>query len=132
MRKIFDNIKVLASLVPATRTADANGTGVDTQGYSDAMMIVPVGDIDLADVNETYVINLEESDASGSGYVAVSGFSVTITADNAVGVLRIPELNVTRKRYLRAVLDVGGTTPSIPAAAVFLLGEAYTGPVNSD
>ena len=129
--KLFDNVKAVASLVPAVRTADANGTGVDTQGYRDGMLLVQAGDIDLASTDETYVIELEESD-DNSTFTDVSDISVTITADNEVGVARISELNVTRKRYLRAVLNVGGTTPSIPVAATFLLGEAYSGPVNSD
>lgn len=132
MRKLFDNVKVLASLVPATRTADANGTAIDTQGYGDGVVVIAAGDIDLADTNETYVVNIEESDASGSGFTAVSGLSVTITADNQIALLRLSELNVARKRYLRAVLDVGGTTPSIPGTALFLLGEAYAAPVNND
>ena len=131
MRKLFDNVKALASLVPAVRTADANGTGVDTQGYGDGMLVVTAGDIDLADANETYVIELEESD-DNSTFTDVSGHDITITADNQVGVVRIRELNVTRKRYLRAVCNVGGTSPSFPVAAVFLLGEAYAGPVNDD
>lgn len=129
--KLFDNTKAIASLVSATRTADANGTGVDTQGYRDGMMVVQAGDIDLASTDETYVMELEESD-DNSTFVDVTGISITITADNQTGVVRIPELNVVRKRYLRAVLNVGGTTPSIPCSAVFLLGEAYAGPINSD
>jgi len=129
--KLFDNINVLASLVPATRTADTNGTGVDTQGYRDGMLVVSAGDIDLASTDETYAINIEESD-DNSTFAAVSGLTTTVTADNQVKLIRVSELNVTRKRYLRAVLDVGGTTPSIPLAAIFLLGESYTGPVNSD
>ena len=129
--KIFDNVKVLASLVPAVRTADANGTGIDTQGYENAMLVVSAGDIDLASTDETYVIELEESD-DNSTFTDVTAISVTITADNQVGVARIPELNVTRKRYLRAVLNVSGTTPSFPGNALFLLGGRASGPVNSD
>lgn len=128
--KVFDNILVQASLVPATRTADANGTGVDTKGYSDGMLVVAVGDIDLASADETYVVNLEESD-DNSSFAAVAGFSITITADNQVKELRVPDLNVTRKRYLRAVLDVGGTTPSIPGTAFFVLGGGASNPVGN-
>jgi len=131
MRKLFDNVKVLASLVPATRTADANGTGVDTQGYENAMLVVAAGDIDLASTDETYVIELEESD-DNSSWSDVTGFDVTITADNEVDMVRIPNLNTARKRYLRAVLNVGGTTPSFPGTAIFLLGGGDSGPVNSD
>lgn len=122
---------MLASFVPAVRTADANGTGVDTQGYGDAVMLVSAGDIDLANADETYVIELEESD-DNSAFTDVTGHDVTITADNEVDFVRIRELNVTRKRYLRAVLNVGGTTPSIPLSVTFLLGESVTGPVNND
>lgn len=130
MSKLFDNVKVLASLVPAVRTADANGTGVDTQGYDNGMMVVSVGDIDLANADETYVVKVEESDDNSS--FSDTGLSVTITADNEVDQVRLAELNVARKRYLRAVLDVGGTTPSCPVSALFLLGGKYSGPVNSD
>jgi len=129
--KLFDNVKAVASLVSAVRTADANGTGVDTQGYRDAMLVVQAGDIDLANADETYVVELEESD-DNSAWSDVDGITVTITADNQTGVARISELNVARKRYLRAVLNVSGTTPSIVCSAVFLLGEAYAGPVNTD
>ena len=129
--KLFDNVKAVASLVSATRTADANGTGVDTQGYRDAMLVVQAGNIDLADADETYVVELQESD-DNSTWSDVATISVTITADNETGVARVAELNVTRKRYLRAVLNVGGTSPSFPGSAVFLLGEAHNGPVNID
>lgn len=131
MRHLFDNTKVLASLVPAVRTTNTNGTGIDTQGFVDGMMVVSAGDIDTTSGDETYVVNLQESD-DNSTFTTVSGFSVTITADNTVGLLRIPELNVTRKRYLRAALTVGGTTPSFPAGSLFLLNGGDSGPVNLD
>jgi len=129
--KLFDNIKTVASIVPAVYTADQDGTGVDTLGYRDGMLVVNAGNIDTADGSETYVVELEESD-DNSTWSDVATISVTITADNEVGVARVPELNVVRKRYLRAVLNVGGTTPSFPGGAVFLLGEGYEGPANTD
>jgi len=131
MRKLFDNVKAVASLVPAVRTSDANGTGIDTQGYNDGMIVVSAGDIDLANSDETYVIELEESD-DNSTFTDVAGHDISITADNQVGVKRVSELNVARKRYLRAVCNVGGTTPSFPVAAVFLLSGGQSGPVNTD
>jgi hypothetical protein len=57
--KVFDRILVIPSFVPIVKTADANGTGVDTRGYSDGMLSVIAGDIDLTTGDETYVINLE-------------------------------------------------------------------------
>ena len=128
MRSVYDAVKSVVSLVPAVRTADANGTGVDTSGYNSAKLVVSVGDIDLADTDETYVVNVEESD-DNSTFAAVSGLTTTITADNQVKNIRIEGLGTSRKRYLRAVLDVGGTTPSCPCSAVFELGRAFKEPV---
>lgn len=129
MNAVFDNILCIPSLVPATRTADANGTAVDTRGFNDGMFVVAAGDIDLANADETYVVNVEESDDGSTGWTAVSGVSITITADNQTKETRLSELNLTRKRYLRAVLDVGGTTPSIPGTAFFVLGRKDSGPI---
>ena len=131
MRHLFDNTKVVASLVPAVRTADANGTGVDTQGYENGMLVVTAGAIDLASTDETYAVIIEESD-DNSSFAPVAGLSVPITAANQLGVLRLANLNITRKRYLRAVLDVGGTTPSFAGGAVIMLDGGDAGPVNSD
>lgn len=128
--KLFDNVKVLASLVPAVRTADTNGTGIDTQGYENGVLVVSAGAIDLASTDETYVVKIEESDDNST--FTDSGLSVAVTAANQVKLVRVAELNVTRKRYLRAVLDVSGTTPSFAGGAVFLLGGAAAGPVNDD
>lgn len=131
MRHLYDNVKGVASIVPAVYTADQNGTGVDTRGYENAVLLVNAGNIDTANADETYVVELEESD-DNSTFTDVATISVTITADNQVGVARIPNLNTTRKRYLRAVLNVGGTTPSFPGGAVFLLAGGDSGPENSD
>jgi len=129
---LFDNVKAVASLLAAAaRTADANGSAVDTQGYRDGMLVVQAGTIDLASTDETYVFEIEESDDGSTGWTDVAG-TVAVTANNQTVVLRLPELNVARKRYLRVVLNVSGTTPSILCSAVILLGDAYAGPVNTD
>lgn len=130
MDSLYDNVKALASIVPQVLTADTSGTGVDTQGYSDAMAVIAVGDLDLASGNETYAFTVEESDDNSSFSAAISGLTASATADNQVKVIRITNLNTTRKRYLRISLDVGGTTPSCPVSALFLLGTPTSGPVN--
>lgn len=132
MRSVYDAIKPVASLVSATRTADANGTAVDTLGYNSAALVIQAGDIDLANADETYAFSVEESADGSTGWAAISGATNTVTADNQTKVIRIDGLGTgTRKRYLRAVLDVGGTTPSIPGSAVFLLGNAFREPVGN-
>jgi hypothetical protein len=131
MKSIYDAVKFLASFVPAVRTADENGSAVDTKGFGTAVLTVSAGDIDLASGNETYGFNVEESADGSTGWAAISGATTTVTADNDVKLIRLEGLNTgSRKRYLRAVLDVGGTTPSIPCSAVFALARAYNEPVN--
>lgn len=129
MKTIREAIKFVSSLVPAVRTADANGTAVDTLGYNTACLIVNTGDIDTASTDETYAVNVEESVDGSTGWAAVTGASVAVTADNQIKSVEIPGLGVSRKRYLRAVLDVGGTTPSIPCGAIIALGNAFNQPV---
>lgn len=128
MHSVFDAVKSEVSLVPEVRTADADGVGVDTQGYNSAKLVVSAGDIDTADADETYAVKVEESDDNVT-FTPVTDFTTTITADNQLKNVRIEGLGTSRKRYLRAALDVGGTTPSIPCSAVFELGRAFSEPV---
>jgi hypothetical protein len=133
MKNIGDNVKPVASLVPAVRTANANGGVIDTMGYDNLEVVVSAGDIDLADTDEAYVVKLQEGAASnGSDAADISGASVAITADNQLKTIRVNGLGTgSRKRYMRAVLTVGGTTPSIPCAVLFNLGRAHSNPANT-
>lgn len=130
MRSLYDGIKFVASLVAATRTADADGTGVDTKGFNSAVAVIQAGDIDLASTDETYAFKIGESD-DNSTFKDVTGLTTTVTTDNQTKLIRIEGLGTSRKRYLRVSLDVGGTTPSIPCSAVIALGNAYQEPVNA-
>ena len=40
MKDLANSISVVQSLAPAVRTADANGTGVDLQGFEGATVVV--------------------------------------------------------------------------------------------
>ncbi len=130
---VAENIKPVASLVPAVRTANANGSVVDTMGYDNLEVVVSAGDIDLTDADETYSVKVQEGAQSTLSDAAdISGASVTITADNQLKTIRIVGLGTgSRKRYMRAVLTVGGTTPSIPLAVIFNLGQAHSNPANT-
>ncbi len=129
MKTIKEYIEAVQSLVPATRTSTTNGTGVDTQGYTQACALITVGDIDTASGNETYVFSVEES-ADNSTFTAVSGLTATVTADNDVKYIEIPGVGTDRERYLRVVATLGGTTPSVAGGAAILLGGAFQNPTN--
>lgn len=135
MSKLFDNIGANRSLDPDVRTDDATGEGyVDTLGYRDGMLLAVAGDI-TDTTGDSYTIKVYECDTTDGTYTD-TGVSVVFTGgaaeDNSTKVARISELNVTRKRYLRADLVCSATTTSFEGGAVILLGEADAGPVNSD
>src|SRR4051812_876213 len=101
MRKLFDNIKSSFSHRPVTATASANGTGVDTQGYTDAVVVLEVGTV--SGTTPTLNVKVQESD-DNSTFSDVTGATFTqVTATGSSQVLRVAELNVGRKRYLRTV-----------------------------
>jgi hypothetical protein len=127
MRSLSDNIKVMQSLVPAVRTASANGTGVDTMGYNTAVAVINAGDIDLASTDETYAFKVQDS-ADNSTFADVTGLTTTITADNEVKKIAINGLGTSIRRYVRVVATLGGTTPSWPGSAVIVLGNGFRGP----
>lgn len=114
----FKNSVVCESSIrpQAALTADTNGVGVDLQLTDGPVFaIVSAGDIDLANADETYSFKLQESDASGGTYTDIAGATATITADNTTALI---STNQRTKRWVRAVLDVGGTTPSILCAVL--------------
>lgn len=131
MRKVFDNIKVSPSINPAAAfTTATTGSAVDTLGYRDGSIVVAAGATDFASTDEVYTFTLTESDTSGGTYVAVSGISGTITVANTTLVVRVSELNIVRKRFLKVVMTPTGTTPSIICSAGLLLGQKDSNPVN--
>lgn len=129
MKSVFDAVKSIVSLIPAVRTAAANGTGVDTKGFNSAKAVISAGDIDLADADETYAFKIQDS-PDNSAWADVSGATATVTADNDVKQIRIDGLGISVDRYVRIVLTTGGTTPSIPCSAMIELGNAFQKPVN--
>ena len=128
MRQVYDNVKSLFSFRPSAQTSTANGTGVDTKGYDNAMVTLEVGAV--SGTSPTLDVKIQESD-DNSTFSDVSGATFTqVTAANSSQKIRVAELNVPRKRYLRAVATIGGTSPSFTMAVNILLGRAHSNPVN--
>ncbi|MFA6131386.1 MAG: hypothetical protein WC730_03960 [Patescibacteria group bacterium] len=129
MRSVYDAIKALFTIRPVTATATATGTGVDTMGYNDAMVALEVGVV--SGTSPTLDVKIQDS-ADNSTFADVSGLTFTqVTASNNSQVLRVSGLNTsTRRRYLRAVGTIAGTTPSFAFGVEILLGRAFNEPVN--
>ena len=128
MRDIKNNLDGISSIDPASITATTNGSGVDLRDYDGAMVVFQAGTADTGNGDETYTPSIEESDDNSSfSAVAVSdleGAPANMTANSAQ---RIGYKGA--KRYVRAVLTLGGTTPSIDASALVVRGLPHHSPV---
>ena len=121
MRDIKNSLDGVSSIDPASYTATTNGSGVDLRDYDGAMMIFQAGTVDIGNGDETYTPGVEESDDNSSySAVAASDMEGTLANMTANSVQRIGYKGA--KRYIRAVLTLGGTTPSINASAVVVRG----------
>lgn len=97
---IKNHLSVVQSIAPAAYTATATGTGVDLAGFDAAAVQITVGAV----ANNAFSVEVQESDASGSGYTAVATADLdgtepaTLTAATTtlIGYHGI-------KRYIRAV-----------------------------
>lgn len=124
MRDLVNNINDVTSLAPAARTATANGTSVDLQGYNSAEVLFVVGAI----TDGTHTPKVQESDDNSAFTdVAAADQDGTLAAlaastNQAVGYKG-------NKRYLRAVSTVSGATTGGVYAAVVIRGNPNVGPL---
>ena len=128
MRDIKNNLDAVGSIDPASITASTNGSGVDLRDFDGAMVVFQAGTADTGSGNETYTPSLEESD-DNSVYTAVAASDLEGALGNmtANSVQRVGYKGA--KRYVRAVLTLGGTTPSIDASALVVRGLPHHTPL---
>jgi len=97
-----------------TQTTDFNGTAnfdmgegyAPSHGGMQYKFITDVTGLDLSNADETYSIVFEQSTTGSGGWTTVATQAVTSTGmKNVQGAIG--------QRYVRARLDVNGTTPSI-------------------
>lgn len=141
MKDLSNNINPAVSIINAVKTAAANGTGVDLQGYESATVLVDVGaEGDTLSSSVYFEISLEESD-DDSTYTDVAQASIvdgTISSggiflkldgtaggnpDTAGGIFRVGY--VGNSRYIRVVIAKTGTHSSgTPIGAMIVRGHA--------
>jgi len=130
MRSVYDAIKSLFLARPQTATSTVTGAAVDTMGYNDAMITLEVGTV--SGTTPTLDGKIQESADGSTGWADITGATFTqVTASNSTQKIRLNGLGVgSRKRYIRFVGTIAGTTPSFALAANALLGNAFRKPVN--
>lgn len=119
MQDLANNIKLVQSLAPAVRTADANGDGVDRQFYEGVTIVVDTGaegitlsgtnkiefELEHSDDDSTYS-DMSSSDVNGT--LGSGGLFLTLDADGETP--QISEIEyIGSKRYVRVVANFSGT-----------------------
>ena len=100
----------VALRIAGRQSADSNGTGVDVSAYEGFGLVLLDASF-VSGTTTTLDVILEESDTSGGTYTAVP--DVTFTQLGAAGSTyqaKAIELQ-QRKKFIRARIDVGGTSP---------------------
>ena len=135
MQDIANSLKVLNTINPVVGTSDANGTGIDLQGYESAMIVVPTGiEGDTLSSSVKIDFKLEESSDNSTFTAVAVNTAVTDGAVDANGIFSTLDANsetpqistigyIGGSRYIRVVADFTGThSNGTPIAAQVILG----------
>ena len=127
MRDLFSNIGTAQAIVPAVKSAAADGTVIDTLGFNSVAFVVNTGAV-AGDGD--YGLTVQESDTTTGGDFTDADASVIDT--NAPATLEASSTYKVGyrgfKRYVRLQLTKAGGT-SIAAGAVAVLGNPADAPV---
>lgn len=135
MQDLNNNIKLVQSLAPAVRTADANGDGVDLKGFEAAAIVVDSGaegvtlsssvkiefELEHSDDNTTFT-DVAQADVIGA---TLGSNGLFLTLDDNAESPQISEIGyVGGKRYVRVVANFSGTHGTgTPLSAFVILGK---------
>lgn len=128
IKDLKNNLSVLNALAAATIATDTttNGIAIDTQGYQSGVMMLRVGTF----VDGTYMLGVEESDASGSGYTDIPAARIVGTALALAGANEHDAIGfVSNKRYVRGTILSASTTSGADITASCALGNPDIAPV---
>jgi hypothetical protein len=111
--------------VPLANSAGTrNGTAVDRDGFDSCVLHGQTGASTGTPTSFTYALKLQESDDGSTGWADITGAAITtVTAASTAAKVNV---NLSgSKRYIRAVETiafVGGTSPTLAASSVIVLG----------
>lgn len=101
-------VKVCSSIAPGAKTATTAGRGVDTIGYTHALVI-----FDTATVGDTVTVTVQSSTAADTGYAAITGAAFTaVTSANDDKIYAGVVYLQPNARYIRANAAFTGSTSS--------------------
>jgi len=115
-------VKVISVLSPVARTATAASRGVDTIGYTHALVI-----LDAGVVGDTVTATVQTSSSVDTGYANLTGAAFTaVTGANDEKVYAGVVYTATQARYLRVNAAFAGSTSSLFSAYVVLFNPEDT------
>lgn len=125
-RDLYSNIGLATAILPAVKSAAADGITVDTKGYQSVAFVVTTGAIASAG---DFAVAVQESDASGSGFAAADASVVDSNAPATLAADSTYKVGYRgNKRYCRLQFTKAGGT-SIALGAVAVLGHPEVSPV---
>ena len=129
----IDVKRVISPVSVADNTAQV-GQVIDGRGFGSVTYLIATGSI--ADVDATFTILLEESDASGSGYAAVA--DADLLGTEALAAFQFDDDNECRKlgyigakRYTRLTITPVANASAALLAAVAVLGSPSLAPTSN-
>lgn len=130
MRDIHHNIKPNQTIKPSSYTATQNGDAVDLRGFNAAVALFYLWAGDFTDTDEVYSPKLQSSDdASTWSDVPATELEGSLTPVSTFGQEGLQSVGYKgASRYLRAVVTIVGTSPSILSSATIILGEPHQAP----
>ena len=148
MQDLSNNIGLGNSIINAVKTADANGTGIDLQGFEEATAVVSVGaEGDTLSGSVYFEVSLEHSDDNSTytdcvqadivnGTIAAGGIFLKLDGttggdpDTTGGQWQVGY--VGGKRYVRLVLSKTGThTNGTPISGMIVKSRPRNAPVTN-
>jgi hypothetical protein len=123
------NVKSVVSIKPEVLVASADGAVIDSLDFNSAKLVIAVGALDLTNTDETYNVKVQSCDTAAGVFADITGATVAITAANSLKVIPLNNLENGVGRYLKTVLTIAGTTPSIAISAVLELGDSFHNPI---
>ncbi|MFK5949266.1 MAG: hypothetical protein QM500_10920 [Methylococcales bacterium] len=124
MKDLQSKIRLAVALAIAVRTASANGSGIDLQGFNSAVVVLTPGTI----TDGTHTPKVQESD-DDSTYTDVAATDLVGTLADLTSDTVQKVGYKGNKRYIRVVLTVAGTTTGGIYGALAVRGDADLSPV---
>ena len=132
MKEIYHDLKRNISINVADYTSTQTGTSVDVMGYNEALIIIPIGAVAIADASNFFTFSLTES-ADNSSFTAVASTDIVVESDDWDMIINATaeanaikafswKRSVAGSRYIKVVATETLTAQAIFGAYVFLSG----------